>query len=174
MKLDYNDFQTALFLHAPAACNKVERNLREIENTLNGQLATTATPTQCTCDMEVEWNSIYRRQIGYNRFQSANTFSYGLPNTVPNTAKEVLLFVTTKTAYSNPHEQQIFIKLYTEENGKSFEQHIFLITHRRTYDWSYSSDNMWFPITTNRRVYVDNHTPLSGSVYMRIYAIGYR
>ena len=132
-----------------------------------------AAPTKCTCDKKVEWNSITRTPIVYNNLQSANTFSYGLPNTVPSTAKEVLLFVVLQAGYSYPHDQKIFIKVYTENNGKRFEQYIFAITYRRNNDWSYSSDNMWFPMTTNRRVYVESPRALSG-VAMLVHVIGYR
>ena len=171
-KLDSNDFQTVLFFYAPA-CNKIEQNLEDIQSALCSGLATTVTPTQCTCDKEVEWTSITRTQIVHNNLQSAHTFSYTLPSTVPNTAKEVLLFVVIQAAYSKPHGRDIFIKLYTENNGKRFEQYIFAITYRRRYDWSYSSDNMWFPMTTNRRVYVESPRALSG-VAMHVHVIGYR
>ena len=119
-----------------------------------------------------EWNSIPLEQIGTINLRNRNTQSFLIPSIVPDTAKEILIYVYLKAGYSPSGFTHV--KVFTEKSHeRRFEKYIPIRTwpqdaHTKT------ADNMWFPMTQNRRVYVKVLNALSGNVEGHLYVIGYR
>ena len=123
-------------------------------------------------DPEVEWVSLPLTQIGIVNMLTTSTQSFIIPNTVPATAKEVLVYsyVTMGTA-ANLFSQ---MKIYTEASTiQQFAMYLPIMTYDQNA-YSTVSDNMWFPNPSNGRVYVQLSEPHAGYVYGYVNIIGYR
>ena len=172
------------------ACTNIRHYLTQINDQVD-QLCTTGTtlpttpttppPTTCTppptpapvqeCMCPVEWESISLTRLGTINMGSTSTQSYTIPSTVP-TAKEVLVYIyvymgTSSSLFST-------MEVHTEVNTtRKFVKYLPLRT------WSQNaissvSENMWFPLTSNRRLYVKLSVALTGSLYGFVNIIGYR
>ena len=97
----------------------------------------------------------------YYRSILSGTTSHVIPSSIPGSAKSVLVYVNTENPTSNGE-----ITLYTKATLTNYVQ-------KMKYSLgSANSDNIWFPVTPDRTIYVDT----SGLVDpgSRIQIIGYR
>ena len=157
-----------------AVCTTIKDNLRKAWTAVQSLCGGTDTlPNECTCIHRVSWTSIPKTSIGSSSFRSTGTTSFVLPAAVPNDAKEVLLYVIVNVGSSGPRDARSDIKLYTEEGANKYEQYIGIHTYGQSA-WSTNSDNLWFPMTSNRRVYMQVPRTHSGNVDIQIYVVGYR
>jgi hypothetical protein len=126
----------------------------------------------CSCQVDPTWTSISIRQIGSSTLRSVGTSSYVIPSSIPSNAKEVLVYAEVLAGYSSP-DTLARLKLFTEEGSKRYEQYILVHTYPQNA-YSINSDNMWFPLMSNRRLYMYKPRVLGGNVIARVYVIGYR
>ncbi len=120
----------------------------------------------------VTWTSVDRTQISSTNFRSTGTLSYEIPALIPDDAIEVLLYVDFRAASSSGSTSHF--KIYTEEDdGKEYAKYITLRTGSRSY-WYVNTDNLWFPMTSSRRVFLNVPNALSGTIHGSLYVIGYR
>ena len=132
-------------------------------------------PLQGCNDPPVTWNSLAMIQIAStSSIRYSGTLSYNLPSEVPSTAKEVLLFVNFEHGYSGP-DRTTYFKIYTQEDDSHYEKYASLHTYSQSA-WNTNSENMWLPVTSNRRVYVakQGNTNLTRNLHFYMYVIGYR
>ena len=132
------------------------------------------TPKTCSCPHT--WTSITMTQIGYSNFRSTAvpaTLSYEIPDTIPDKAQEVLVYAYFWSYNSSPSRTSHFV-IYTEEDDKKYEQYITLRTYSGTNFYNTNSDNLWFPMPSNRRVFLVVPGTHSSNAGGHFYVIGYR
>lgn len=126
----------------------------------------------CTVN-KVTWTSVPMTQIGTINFGQIATQSFVIPSVIPSSAKEVLVYVYVHEGWSHPRDQITHLKIYTEEGSSKYIKYTSIHAYNGD-SWAYNSENMWFPMTSNRRVYVEMPKVTTGNVGGYIYVIGYR
>jgi hypothetical protein len=127
----------------------------------------------CSCPRT--WKSIGLINLGNSNFRTTAvpaTFSYEIPDTVPDDAKEILVYARIWSGNNSPRRTTDFI-IYTEEGDDKYRQYLYSETYSTHARYNTNSDNLWFPMPSNRRVFlVVPHTinEAGGSLYV----IGYR
>ena len=152
-------------------CQNVNTHLTALTAAFNDLCNVNTTPAQpCTCP--VEWESFDMIQIGTINMQSTNTQSFVIPAAVPSTATEVLVYVYV--IKGNSESVSSNMKIYTESSPtRRFEKYLTIRT------WSQNalatvSENMFFPMPSNRRVYIRLPNAHPRNVYGFVNIIGYR
>ena len=146
--------------------------LEQVFNEMCGTNVPTPSPTLSSPpEPVVEWESIALTQIGTINMGSTSTQSFLLPNSVPDTAKEVLVYVYAYMGFSSNRFSTM--KVFTEANAtRKFIKYLAIRTyHQEAY--STVSENMWFPMPSNRHVYVMLSQALTGNVHGFVNVIGY-
>ena len=121
----------------------------------------------------VEWNSVPLTQIGTINLRTTVTQSFPIPSIIPDSAREVLVYVYIATGLNG--NAFTHVKIFTEKSqDRRFEKYLSIQSYPQN-GFAMVEDNMWFPMTQNRRVYVKLTTALSGDNFIRgIFVIGYR
>ena len=165
------------------ACVEVQQKLQalsEAVQTMCGSATssnTTATPPsveqQCDRGSAVNWTSVNMTSIVSYRLRNTGTLAYDIPSVIPSSAKEVLLLASVQVGDSGPNHRSHYIKIYTEQGTQQYEKYIFIYSYGQSA-WNTNSNNLWFPLTTERKVYVKLTYAHSGNLRLYIHAIGYR
>ena len=165
------------------ACIDVQQKLQglsEAVQTMCGSSTpspTAATPPSvvqpCDCGSAVNWTSVTMTSIVSSNLRNTGTLTYDIPSVIPSSAKEVLLLASVGVGYSGPEGRSHYIKIYTEQGTHQYEKYIFIFSYGQGA-WNTNSDNLWFPLTTERKVYVKLTYAHSGNLNLYIHAIGYR
>ena len=138
---------------------------------------TTATPPsveqQCDRGPAVNWTSVPLTRIGSPDMHGSGTLAYDIPSVIPNSAKELLVYVSAQVGSSGPRADTQDIKLYTQQDTHQYEKYIFIVTYTQEA-YNTNSDNLWFPMTTERKFFVELPSAHTGWLFLFIYAIGYR
>ena len=175
---------TTLQAYDEQSCSVVQQKLQALSDaiqTLCGSSTpppTTAQPTpvvvqqQCDCNPAVNWTSVPITRFGSSNLQHTGTLAYDIPSMIPSSAKEVLVFVFAQAGNSGPNQGHN-IKIYTEQNQKQYEKYIYLRSYGQSA-WNTNSDNLWFPMTSGRQVFVESTLAHTGSIGVYLNAIGYR
>ncbi len=120
----------------------------------------------------VTWTSVDLTQIGSTNFRSTGTLSFEIPALIPDDAIEVLLYVYFYAHNSGGSASHF--KIYTEEDdGKEYAKYMTLRTGSRSY-YDVNTDNLWFPMTSSRRVFLNVPNAHSGSIGAQLFVTGYR
>ena len=164
------------------ACSNVQQQLQELTKAVQA-LCSSANATsvtvneqeqQCECGRVANWTSILMTEIGRSNLRHTGTLAYDVPSIIPNSAKEILVLVSLRVGQSSPDNRVHYIKIYTEENSQQYEQYITSLTSRHARVIT-NSDNMWFPMTSDRQVFVKLSSSHAGDLLLLIlHAIGYR
>ena len=112
--------------------------------------------------------------IGTSTLQHTGTVAYDIPSVIPNSAKEVLVLASASVGISGPNSRYHYIKIYTEQDQTQYEKYIFLTSYNQNAYHTTNSDNLWFPMTSGRQVFVKLAYAHTGHVYIYLHAIGYR
>ncbi len=121
----------------------------------------------------VTWTSVGFTHIGTTNFRSTGTLSFEIPALIPDDAIEVLIYAHFYSASSSGALTSHF-KLYTEgDDGEEYAKYVTLMIGSRSYYYS-NTDNLWFPMTSSRRVFLNVPNALSGNIYGYLYVTGYR
>ena len=75
---------------------------------------------------------------------------------------------------SGPNSRSHYIKVYTEQGQKQYEKYIYLISYDQNAFHTINSDNLWFPLTSARQIFVKLMYAHTGSIGINLHAIGYR
>ena len=166
--------QRALSIHIIifTECTALENKLKEV---LEGVRSLCGLPTagDCSCQADPTWTSIPLTRIAHKHPLYAGTYAFTIPSTVPQNAKEVLVYVEIEAANSNPANGRSNLKVYTQEGGKRYEQYILVRTTPGA-NWYVNSDQMWFPLMSNRILYVNIPRTHTNYVIFVASVIGYR
>ena len=105
------------------------------------------------------------------------TLQLQLPmNLIPADAKEVLLHTSVAAGSSLPHGGSFWLGIYIKEGQTTYRKTSRLTTCKQDA-WSNNTENMWFPMPTDRCVYLEvqrRSGPLERNVRCNISVIGYR
>ena len=122
--------------------------------------------------ISVPWTPVNKTQIGSDDLNAATTLSYSIPSIIPSTAREVLVYPTVRCGTSTI-DMGADITYYVEVNGVRYEHFLYMHGYPQNA-YNTNSDNMWFPMPSNRMVYVE--VPLAFPRYCHTFVsvIGYR
>ena len=118
------------------------------------------------------WTSVPLTRIGQTDIRHPGTFSYVIPSVIPSTAKNVLVYAIVMCGRANngpAHD----IKIFTQDGSSTrYEKYLYMES------WSQiaintNSDNMWFPMPANRRIYMTISSDNGTYCFARLNAIGY-
>ena len=142
------------------------------------QQNTTAQPApieqlQCECTPAVTWTSVTRTLIGFSHLRLVGTLAYDIPSVIPNSAREVLVVIFVYIHISGPPGHAHYVKIYTEQDQEQYEKYFLMMAHGESSTDIYS-DNLWFPMTSGRQIFVKSETAHTGLLTVEIHAIGYR
>ena len=143
-------------------------------STASPSVATQSPPAvQCDCALPVNWTSVTMTSIGTTQSRATGTLAYDIPSVIPSSAKEVLILASAAIGGSGPSGRAHYIKIYTQQGSQQFEKYIYIKTYGQNA-YNTNSDNLWFPMTTGRQVFVELTYAHTGSVHVHLDAIGYR
>ena len=149
-------------------CRSVQKELAEFQE---------ASDTSCNCGSYVTetvpntWTSVPRTFIGYTDMQYPGTLSYVIPSVIPSTAKNVLVHATMLTGTANTVSQNI--KIFTQDGSdRHYEKYLFSFSYPQNAI-NTNSDNMWFPMPVNRRIYMTVTHDSGPNCGAYLFAIGY-
>ena len=126
----------------------------------------------CDCSPTVNWTSVPMTSIGSSNLREPGTLVYNIPSVIPSNAKEVLVLVSIDVGTSGPNLLH-YVKIYTQQKQRQYEKYIAL--HTYTQDAvNTNSDNLWFPMTFARQLFVESTAAHTGYVGIYLFAIGYR
>ena len=149
--------------------NALKMALEEV-CTENSSTIPPTTELQCSCP--VNWTSVPFVHIGTTNLKHAATLSFTIPSIVPSSAREILIHAGFSTGSSNNGPQQ-FIKIFTQIGTAKYEKYLLMHSYPQNAI-NTNSDNMWFPMPPNRRVYLTLQTAVGSYSGARLHAIGYR
>jgi hypothetical protein len=118
------------------------------------------------------WTSVPKTNIGNSNLQHASTVSFTIPSVIPSTAREVLIHAGVFSGYSNkgPYHD---LKFFTQIGTTRYEKYL-LVYGWPQHAYNTNSDNMWFPMPPNRRIYLTVPAAHGNNAGVRLFAIGYR
>ena len=118
------------------------------------------------------WTSVKPALIGASNLRYASTLSFTIPKVIPSTAKEVLVNAGIRIGHSNIGPN-VNIKIFTQIGSTRYEKYLLV------YSWpqeayNTNSDNMWFPMSTDRKLLVTVPAAFGKNAGIQLDAIGYR
>ena len=119
------------------------------------------------------WTSIPITPIAKFELNYPNTRSYSIPYSIPDSAAEVLVYTVINTGASGPDEREN-IKIYTQDDYYNVYAKYIAVHPYPQMSWSTNSDNMWFPMTRERKIHVNVPISEEGNADIEVYVIGYR
>ena len=156
------------------ACVDVQQKLQglaEAVQTLCGSSTPPPAHQGCDCSHAVNWTSVPLTIIASSNLRHSGTLAYDIPSVIPSSAKEVLILADVRSGTSGGPVH--YIKIYTQQSGHQYEQYILLRCYPQ-HAWSFNSDNLWFPLTSGRQVFVELASAHTGETQFALHAIGYR
>ncbi len=121
------------------------------------------------------WTPVNLTYIGKADFGAGTTatFHFQIPDIIPDSASEFLLYATLNCGYSDNIDMRANIIFYVERKGIRFEK--FLLMHGYYQDaWNTNSDNMWFPLPADRQIHLEIVPIAFRKCSSRLWVIGYR
>ncbi len=118
------------------------------------------------------WTSVPITSIGSTNLRHPNTLSFVIPNVIPSTAKNVLIYTVMHCGHANV-ANTLHLKVFTQDgSSKRFEKYLYMLTWSQLA-YNTNSDNMWFPMPINRRIYMKVDRDVGANCEAHLYAIGY-
>ena len=170
----YHQWHYTLYTVERLGCHNVEeQELYDYRDDGDEQINHTVAPYhRQTQERIVTWTSVSHVLIGSSDIRTVATYSYTIPNSIPNEAKEVLVLAVGRQGYSS-RDIDTYLKIYTLEELSHYEQYIYMHSYNQDA-YNTVSDNLWFPMTSNRRIYLQVPNTNGGGNWVGLYAIGYR
>ena len=127
----------------------------------------TPLPTvQCNC--AGRWTPVTKTVIGTSTIRRPATTAFTIPSIIPSNASEVLIYVTFQgSTGSRPQDLKLFMLI----GSTRYEKYLMIKAFSAE---NINSDNMWFPMPPNRRIYLTNSVGNGAGAEAKLYAIGYR
>ena len=165
-------FVCAYYVECSDIMSKMEGLKAAIESMCGNSTPTSTSPPIQQYYHPVNWTSVTKKYIGSSNLQHASTMTFTIPNIIPSSAREVLIFVGANIGGSNRGPYQDVI-IFTQIGTTRYEKYLTL------YSWTQNaintnSENMWFPMPPNRRVYLTVPARHDRNARVRFFAIGYR
>ena len=146
-------------------CDDVQQKLQALSEAVQ-TLCASATPTN--------WTSVTRTKIGNSSLSDTGSKAFDIPDIIPSNAKEILALVVVQVGNTDPQGRSQFIKIYTQQDSERYEKYVYIVAYRQNALVT-NTENLWFPLTSNRLIYLDVSYVYTGSVnFVSLEAIGYR
>lgn len=132
----------------------------------------------CVRDLDARgtWTTIERPvKLGPLPETSDATVVYQLPDksVLPSSAREVLVYVFLYSGQQSD-SQGINFEIFTQDGTKKYSKYFYWHLYGQNAV-SFNSENMWFPLTPDRKLFVrPSAKPASPNAGSRIDVIGYR
>ena len=149
-------------------CSTIQFHVRELHTAFNRLCNSTTDPIP----NPEEWESIQLTHIGSINTRTTVMQTFVIPSSsVPQTAREALVYAYIVAG--NTDNRSTHVKIFTEKShSRRFEKYLSLQTWPQNAH-TMTVDNMWFPLTTNRRIYVAVTAALGEGTWGNIYITGY-
>ena len=151
----------------------------KIENTLRLRLGKLVFSPVVYClsfcsFIAASWTPVNITEIGSDLLHVATTLAYSIPpDVVPDAAVEILLYSTVFCG-STSRGVSANIVFYVEDgDGILYRKFLYMVGWDQLA-YNTNSDNMWFPMPSNRMVYVEVPVAFRDYCYARVSVIGYR
>ena len=152
-----------------AACGSVQEKLQELQEAINTLCAGGTAVTVPT--VRNTWTSVPMTGIGGTSMRHPGTLSYVIPSVIPSIAKNVLVYATMYTGHANHVSQSI--KVFTQDGSdKRYEKYLYSFSYSQNAI-NTNSGNMWFPMPTNRRIYMTVTHDAGANSAAHLNAVGY-
>ena len=103
--------------------------------------------------VSVGWVPTSLTRIGNVDTDTTNVQTFLLPSSIPDSAKEVLIYAYFKAGYSKSAAGNA--RIYTQEpGGRTVYPNYIRVRGYNQVAHTVTCDNMWFPITVERSVHV--------------------
>ena len=158
----------AVFATRIDVCPDVKECLNTLGNAFD-TLCPGVEPPTCSCSGE--WEPVSLTRIGIVNMDSTSVQTFHIPSSVPKTAKEVLVYVYAYLGYSEDLLGQMTI--YTTIGSKQFKKYLPIKTYNQEA-WSSVSENMFFPMPSNRQIFVQLSRTFPGNANALVHVTGYR
>lgn len=112
------------------------------------------------------------RHIGSAKLNHPELYQFSIANIVPDTATQLLIYATVYSG--NTYGPTVFtdVSVFVYIDGKRLSQHLYITGyHQEAY--SSNTDNMWFPVPSDKLVYVQVPVGVPGFAGFTLDAIGY-
>ena len=152
--------------------DKVNALKTALEGVCTEDSPTTPTTTEPQCSCPVNWTSVPFVHIGTTNLRHAATLSFNIPSIVPSSAREVLIHAGFRSGHNNYGPQQ-YIKIFTQIGTAKYEKYLLMYSYPQNA-LNTNSDNMWFPMPPNSKVYLTLQTAVGNNAGAWLHAIGYR
>ena len=135
--------------------------------------AGTATPPTVQPSPSVTWTSIPMTKIGGTDLRHAATLAFDIPAVIPSTAKELLVYGYFWNGNANNGPVR-HLKIYTQEGSDTkYEKYLMSYAYPQSAI-NTNSDNMWFPMPTNRKIFLQVDSDHGANCTSHFHVIGYR
>ncbi len=151
------------------SCSNVQEKLNGLKEAVEALCEGTsvAIPT-----VRNTWTFVPITSIGSTNLRHPNTFSFVILSVIPSTAKNVLIYVFVGCGQANVGTT-LHLKVFTQDgSNKRFEKYLYMLTWNQNAI-NTNSDNMWFPMPINRRIYITVDRDLGTNCHSALFAIGY-
>ena len=118
------------------------------------------------------WTPVAKTNIGIHSLENATTYEFQIPNVIPPTAREFMVYATVKCGYANLQGVSDII-FYVRHNGLRFEKFLYMHGYSQ-HAYNTNSDNMWFPMPADRLVHLEITVAIPGNCKAQLSTIGYR
>src|SRR5580693_1409664 len=102
--------------------------------------------------MYMSWVDASDLLIGPIDFATANTVSYTLPD-LPDNVDQVLIFIWGYSGAATGSFSRLFDIWTAESSGLKYRMKFFIFSYPQNAI-GFNSDNIWLPLTSERRLYV--------------------
>ena len=144
------------------------KTAKEYEDTCNSSVL------PLTTAQHYSWVPVPKTWIGAAYLDDVGTVTFTIPSVIPSTAREVLIYAGAYTGYIYPVNLISDLKIFTQIGTCRYEKYLLMLSMNQ-HAFNTNSDNMWFPMPSDRRVYVTVPVAYTkDSTRILLYAIGYR
>ena len=143
--------------------------------TVDDRIATAINTTVSAISSEsAMWTPVAKTPIGPEgvSLENATTYNFQIPNVIPLTARELLVYASVKCGTAHLRRFGDII-LYVMRNGLRFEKLLYMHGHEQAA-FNTNSDNMWFPVPADRLMHLEITVAVPGNCLALLSTIGYR
>ena len=160
-----------------APCNCSFSNIDALSNYIDERINATVDERIATAidSDSAMWTPVAKTVVGPAdgvSLERATTYDFQIPDVIPLTAREFMLYATVECGYARNYNT-VDIIFYVYANGLRFEKFL----HMAGYDqlaFNTNSDNMWFPMPAHRLVHLEITVGITGNCDVLQYITGYR
>lgn len=128
-------------------------------------------PPGCRCP--ANWTAVTLTHLGTSDLMEVNTLAFDIPSIIPSSAGEFLVFCSIyigNTGQQGPYQN---LAIFTEINNARYYKYLAVYPWNAD-DYSFASDNMWFPMPTNREVFITVTATCGRHANFNCFVTGYR